>query len=190
MIAELIDGPPRGQLSTIPAGTQLRAFYLLDDGTAVVDFSPQLEKNHAGSCRMEQLTLFSIVNSLILNVPEIRRVKILINGAEAQTFGRAFDPGVSFNRRYAVDTMKKTDKLNNIRNIGIIAHIDAGKTTVTERVLYYTGRSHKIGEVHDGEAVMDWMADEQERGITITSAVTTCQWQGQGYPGYRHAWAC
>ncbi|MCB2149694.1 MAG: elongation factor G [Deltaproteobacteria bacterium] len=75
--------------------------------------------------------------------------------------------------------MKKTDKLHNIRNIGIIAHIDAGKTTVTERVLYYTGRSHKIGEVHDGEAVMDWMVDEQERGITITSAVTTCQWNGR-----------
>lgn len=74
---------------------------------------------------------------------------------------------------------KKTGKLNNIRNIGIIAHIDAGKTTVTERVLYYTGRSHKIGEVHDGEAVMDWMVDEQERGITITSAVTTCQWDGR-----------
>jgi elongation factor G len=72
--------------------------------------------------------------------------------------------------------MKKKAKINNIRNIGIIAHIDAGKTTVTERILYYTGRSHKIGEVHDGEAVMDWMVDEQERGITITSAVTTCQW--------------
>ena len=72
-----------------------------------------------------------------------------------------------------------TNKINieNIRNIGIIAHIDAGKTTVTERILYYTGRSHKIGEVHDGEAVMDWMPDEQERGITITSAVTTCQWK-------------
>ncbi len=75
--------------------------------------------------------------------------------------------------------MKKTDRLNNIRNIGIIAHIDAGKTTVTERILYYTGRSHKLGEVHDGEAVMDWMVDEQERGITITSAVTTCQWNGR-----------
>jgi elongation factor G len=74
--------------------------------------------------------------------------------------------------------MKKTHKIKDIRNIGIIAHIDAGKTTVTERVLYYTGRSHKIGEVHDGEAVMDWMPDEQERGITITSAVTTCQWNG------------
>ena len=74
--------------------------------------------------------------------------------------------------------MKKKHSLNHIRNIGIIAHIDAGKTTVTERILYYTGRSHKIGEVHDGEAVMDWMPDEQERGITITSAVTTCHWKG------------
>ena len=62
------------------------------------------------------------------------------------------------------------------RNIGIMAHIDAGKTTVTERVLYYTGRVHRVGEVHDGTAVMDWMAQEQERGITITSATTTCQW--------------
>jgi elongation factor G len=63
-----------------------------------------------------------------------------------------------------------------IRNIGIMAHIDAGKTTTTERILYYTGRTHKIGEVHDGTAVMDWMAQEQERGITITSAATTCPW--------------
>ena len=75
--------------------------------------------------------------------------------------------------------MKKKEPIKNIRNIGIIAHIDAGKTTVTERVLYYTGRSHKIGEVHDGEAIMDWMPDEQERGITITSAVTTCYWKGR-----------
>jgi len=73
--------------------------------------------------------------------------------------------------------MTKPNKINDYRNIGIIAHIDAGKTTVTERVLYYTGRSHKIGEVHDGEAVMDWMVDEQERGITITSAVTACPWK-------------
>jgi elongation factor G len=73
--------------------------------------------------------------------------------------------------------MKKQSKLDAIRNIGIIAHIDAGKTTVTERILFYTGRSHKLGEVHDGEAIMDWMVDEQERGITITSAVTTCQWR-------------
>ncbi len=72
--------------------------------------------------------------------------------------------------------MTKAVKIQQIRNIGIIAHIDAGKTTVSERILYYTGRSHKIGEVHDGEAVMDWMPDEQERGITITSAVTACPW--------------
>ncbi len=72
--------------------------------------------------------------------------------------------------------MSKKINIKQIRNIGIMAHIDAGKTTVTERILYYTGRSHKIGEVHDGEAVMDWMEDEQNRGITITSAVTTCLW--------------
>jgi elongation factor G len=71
-----------------------------------------------------------------------------------------------------------TQRLKKTRNIGIIAHIDAGKTTITERILYYSGRSHKIGEVHDGEAIMDWMPEEQERGITITSAVTTCQWLG------------
>jgi elongation factor G len=74
--------------------------------------------------------------------------------------------------------MSKKRNIGKIRNIGIIAHIDAGKTTVTERILYYTGRSYKMGEVHDGEAVMDWMPDEQERGITITSAVTTCEWEG------------
>jgi elongation factor G len=73
--------------------------------------------------------------------------------------------------------MSDNSKINRIRNIGIIAHIDAGKTTVTERILYYTGRSHKLGEVHDGEAIMDWMPDEQKRGITITSAVTTCHWK-------------
>ena len=73
--------------------------------------------------------------------------------------------------------MSKNLDLNKVRNIGIIAHIDAGKTTTTERVLYYTGRSHKIGEVHDGNATMDWMEQEQERGITITSAATTCFWQ-------------
>ena len=70
--------------------------------------------------------------------------------------------------------MSKQTDLEKTRNIGIIAHIDAGKTTTTERVLYYTGKSHKIGEVHDGNATMDWMEQEQERGITITSAATTC----------------
>ena len=72
--------------------------------------------------------------------------------------------------------MASKSKLSRTRNIGIIAHIDAGKTTVSERILFYTGISYKMGEVHDGEAVMDWMPQEQERGITITSAVTTCTW--------------
>jgi elongation factor G len=72
--------------------------------------------------------------------------------------------------------MTRTHSLKNYRNIGIMAHIDAGKTTTTERILYYTGRSYKIGEVHDGNATMDWMEQEQERGITITSAATTCHW--------------
>ena len=74
--------------------------------------------------------------------------------------------------------MARQTPLERVRNIGIIAHIDAGKTTVTERVLYYTGRTHKIGETHEGTAVMDWMEQERERGITITSAATTCQWAG------------
>jgi elongation factor G len=73
--------------------------------------------------------------------------------------------------------MASKSKLSRTRNIGVVAHIDAGKTTVTERILFYTGKSYKMGEVHDGEAVMDWMPQEQERGITITSAVTTCSWQ-------------
>jgi len=73
--------------------------------------------------------------------------------------------------------MAREVALSNVRNIGIMAHIDAGKTTVSERILYYTGRSHKIGEVHDGAATMDWMEQEQERGITITSAATTCMWK-------------
>src|SRR5689334_5868832 len=72
--------------------------------------------------------------------------------------------------------MARTTPLDRYRNIGIMAHIDAGKTTTTERILYYTGRSYKIGEVHDGAATMDWMEQEQERGITITSAATTCFW--------------
>ena len=68
---------------------------------------------------------------------------------------------------------KKIEDLAVVRNFGIMAHIDAGKTTTTERILFYTGKSHKLGEVHDGQAVMDWMEQEQERGITITSAATT-----------------
>jgi elongation factor G len=75
---------------------------------------------------------------------------------------------------------------NDYRNIGIMAHIDAGKTTTTERILYYTGKSHKIGEVHDGAATMDWMEQEQERGITITSAATTCFWRDHAHQHHRH----
>ncbi len=74
--------------------------------------------------------------------------------------------------------MARSTPINQYRNIGIMAHIDAGKTTTTERILYYTGKSHKIGEVHEGAATMDWMEQEQERGITITSAATTCYWSG------------
>ena len=72
--------------------------------------------------------------------------------------------------------MPRNQPLDRVRNIGIMAHIDAGKTTTTERILYYTGVNYKIGEVHDGAATMDWMEQEQERGITITSAATTCMW--------------
>ena len=83
--------------------------------------------------------------------------------------------------------MARKTPIERYRNIGISAHIDAGKTTTTERVLFYTGVSHKIGEVHDGAAVMDWMEQEQERGITITSAATTCYWKGmdKNYPEHR-----
>ena len=83
--------------------------------------------------------------------------------------------------------MARKVSIERYRNIGIMAHIDAGKTTTTERILFYTGVSHKIGEVHDGNAVMDWMEQEQERGITITSAATTCFWKGmdQDWPEYR-----
>ncbi|MCG9896244.1 MAG: GTP-binding protein, partial [Fimbriimonadaceae bacterium] len=79
--------------------------------------------------------------------------------------------------------MPRSHSLDLVRNIGIAAHIDAGKTTTTERILYYTGRNYKIGEVHDGAATMDHMAQEQERGITITSAATSCFWTPTRYLG-------
>ncbi|MFW6156029.1 MAG: GTP-binding protein, partial [Armatimonadota bacterium] len=73
--------------------------------------------------------------------------------------------------------MSFEETLQKTRNIGFAAHIDAGKTTTTERILFYTGRVHRMGEVHDGDATMDWMPQEMERGITITSAATTCSWK-------------
>ena len=74
--------------------------------------------------------------------------------------------------------MARTHTLEHVRNIGIMAHIDAGKTTTSERILFYTGKTHRLGETHEGMATMDWMEQEQERGITITSAATTCEWRG------------
>ena len=81
--------------------------------------------------------------------------------------------------------MPRKVTLENTRNIGIMAHIDAGKTTTTERILYYTGVNYKLGETHEGTATMDWMEQEQERGITITSAATTCYWKGSKDHGPR-----
>src|SRR6201990_3193283 len=81
--------------------------------------------------------------------------------------------------------MPRVHAIEDYRNFGIMAHIDAGKTTPTERILYYTGKSHKIGEVHEGAATMDWMEQEQERGITITSAATTCFWKDEKGGQYR-----
>lgn len=89
--------------------------------------------------------------------------------------------GDNFKNIYKVLSVDRQTSIEHYRNIGIIAHIDAGKTTTTERILFYTGVSHKLGEVHEGTAVMDWMEQEQERGITITSAATTCFWDGMAH---------
>ena len=83
----------------------------------------------------------------------------------------------TYDKKKASSSKLREIDLGLYRNIGIMAHIDAGKTTTTERILYYTGKSYKIGEVHEGGATMDWMEQEQERGITITSAATTCAWK-------------
>ena len=82
--------------------------------------------------------------------------------------------------------MAREFSLEKTRNIGIMAHVDAGKTTTTERILYYTGKIHKIGETHEGASQMDWMEQEQERGITITSAATTAQWNNHSRKHHRH----
>jgi hypothetical protein len=96
----------------------------------------------------------------------------MLSGTNARS--RLYSAGVS-----TIAQMRegRTVELHKYRNIGIMAHIDAGKTTTTERILYYTGKAYKIGEVHEGTATMDWMEQEQERGITITSAATTCAWK-------------
>src|SRR5690606_30253513 len=85
-----------------------------------------------------------------------------------------------------VKIMARSHPLERYRNIGIMAHIDAGKTTTTERILFYTGKSYKLGETHEGTATMDWMEQEQERGITITSAATTCFWNAEDRQGPEH----
>lgn len=96
-----------------------------------------------------------------------------------QRSGTALSPELATSSKAGVGGMSEVFSLDRVRNIGIIAHIDAGKTTVTERLLYYTGRTYKIGDVDDGTTVMDWMDQERERGITITAAATTCYWQEQ-----------
>ena len=93
-----------------------------------------------------------------------------------QTALKMVDQAQDIDRAKASSAPARKVDLDLYRNIGIMAHIDAGKTTTTERILYYTGKSYKIGEVHEGGATMDWMEQEQERGITITSAATTCEW--------------
>merc|ERR1719359_1544881 len=101
-----------------------------------------------------------------------------VDGFTTSPFG-VVSPKASSSSSLSMSTVAsdRAVKLENYRNIGIMAHIDAGKTTTTERILYYTGKSYKIGEVHEGAATMDWMEQEQERGITITSAATSCAWQ-------------
>lgn len=111
----------------------------------------------------------TVIPAVEVPPPEVAQAEVPLDAESSQVPAS----GVKEKHAPAIDT-----DLAKVRNIGIMAHIDAGKTTTTERILYYTGRSHKIGEVHDGKATMDWMKQEQERGITITSAATTCQWKG------------
>eukprot|EP00897_Mesotaenium_endlicherianum_P001781 jgi/Mesen1/1630/ME000135S00618 len=115
------------------------------------------------------------INGLPGAAPSVSARESLMRSAQTSSAGSAIRPVV----KCAADQgEKRTVQLEKYRNIGIMAHIDAGKTTTTERVLFYTGKNYKIGEVHEGTATMDWMEQEQERGITITSAATTCSWNG------------
>src|ERR1035437_8147579 len=120
-------------------------------------------------------------NLLPKSLPLLKKKALLTNGKKIHTewpkLTRHSHISDFNNKIKKQDTIKvMSENLLNIRNIGIMAHIDAGKTTTTERILYYTGINYKLGEVHDGTATMDWMVQEQERGITITSAATTVYW--------------
>ena len=118
-----------------------------------------------------------IFSEIVLeHLPVFRKFILMNENVEDRDHRTAKTRPSNFGRG-ASSTVVNLASLDKVRNIGIIAHIDAGKTTATERILYYTGRSHRLGEVHDGQATMDWMEQEQERGITITSAATTCHWK-------------
>jgi Ni2+-binding GTPase involved in maturation of urease and hydrogenase len=130
--------------------------------------------------------LVLIAATLALTIPQVSSFRPILNirhGLRSSSLNMdvSTDDAIA-KARSSVDDIAQIKEGRNVqlakyRNIGIMAHIDAGKTTTTERILYYTGKAYKIGEVHEGTATMDWMEQEQERGITITSAATTCAWQ-------------
>lgn len=123
-------------------------------------------------CLVVSLVAISLVHSFRIDVsirPLVRHSRLWMASPSASV--------ASTDTESADIKDHRTVELKDYRNIGIMAHIDAGKTTTTERILFYTKKSYKIGEVHEGTATMDWMPQEQERGITITSAATTCAWK-------------